>query len=97
MTVAWGTSVACTGATADASAAWIASTVPMRAMVAGRMDGAGVIAAGEIGVVFADCRALSLRMPHAQNTRQARQAKSMEKMTISEQERQSGVVGVVVG
>ena len=92
MTVAWGTSVACAGGAAEASAAWIASTVPMRAMVAGRIGGAGVVAAGEVGVVFADCRALSLRMPLAQNTRQARQAKSMETMTISEQERQSGVV-----
>ena len=62
MTVAWGTSVACTGATADASAAWIASTVPMRTMVAGRVGGAGVVAAGEMGVVFANCRALRLRM-----------------------------------
>ena len=44
MTVALGTSVACAGAAAEASEAWIASTVPMRAMVAGRTGGAGVVA-----------------------------------------------------
>ena len=33
-TVAWGTSVACTWSVAEASAAWTASTVPMRTRVA---------------------------------------------------------------
>ena len=60
MTVAWGTSVACTGGAAEA--AWTAFTVPMRTRNAGRVDGAGIIAAGEMGFVFADCRALRLRM-----------------------------------